>query len=174
LTGARVTQHRNKDEQGVGLIEVLVALLVLSIGFLVSANMQLRGMRANQDSYHNSQALMLANEMMDRMRNNRAGVSAGRYDNISTGTVTEPACVDTGCDEQGIAQLDRFEWSAQLQNLRGDAVFIPMLPYSADNSAATGAISAPDTNGAYTITMSWTRQSRDGEVAETLPVVFIP
>jgi len=59
-------------ERGVGLIEVLMALIVLSIGFLVSANMQLRGMRSNQETYNQSQAMMLANEIMDRMRNNRS------------------------------------------------------------------------------------------------------
>lgn len=161
-------------ERGVGLIEVLVALLVLSIGFLASANMQLRGMRSNQETYYYSQAIMLANDMMDRMRNNREGVQAGEYDGMTTGSVTLPACASSGCDAAGLADLDRFEWSANLQNLRGESTFIPLLPADGDGDFATGAISEPDANGVYTLTMSWTRQDGDTEVVETLPVRFVP
>lgn len=161
-------------QKGVGLIEVLVALVVLSLGFLVSANMQLRGMRSNQDSYHESQALMLANDMMDRMRNNRPGVIAGAYDGMETDVVTVPGCASAGCDSAGLALLDRYEWSAQLNNLDNDAAYIPMLPAARDQSPAKGTISQPDTDGAYALTMSWTRQSREGESEESLTVRFLP
>lgn len=166
--------NRRVCEHGVGLIEVLVALVVLSIGFLVSANMQLRGMRSNQDTYHYSQAMMLANDMMDRMRNNRAGVLAGEYNGMTTGEVTKPACASSGCNAEGLADLDRFEWSANLQKLRGETKFVPLLPPAADGEPATGAISAPDANGVYTLTMSWARQDGETEVVETLPMRFIP
>lgn len=165
---------RRLRERGIGLIEVMVALLVLSIGFLVSANMQLHGMRSNQETYHHSQAMLLANNMMDRMRNNRAGVRAGEYDDMSTGEVTKPDCANSGCDAAGLAELDRFEWSANLQKLRDEAHFIPLLPPAADGTAASGSISQPDANGIYTLTMSWTRRDGDTEIAEVLPVRFIP
>ncbi|MFK7993633.1 MAG: type IV pilus modification protein PilV [Granulosicoccus sp.] len=161
-------------ERGVGLIEVLVALLVLSLGFLISANMQLRGMRSNQDTYHHSQAMMLAHDMMDRMRNNRVGVLNGDYDAMVTGQVTKPTCASSGCDAAGLANLDRFEWSANLQSLRGESAFIPMLPASADGSAAVGSISNPDADGVYTLTMTWKRQDGDTEVDDTLSVKFFP
>lgn len=169
------TRKSAMHQEGVGLIEVLVALLVLSIGFLVSANMQLRGMRSNQESYYQSQALMLANEIMDRMRNNRAGVAAGKYKNMTTiGDFSEPDCASSGCDAAGLAELDRFEWSANLRNLRDESGFIPVLPPKADGTPASGAISGPAASGAYTITMSWARQDGESETVEPLVLKFIP
>jgi len=161
-------------ERGVGLIEVLVALLVLSLGFLVSANMQLRGMRTNQDTYHHAQAMMLITDMMDRMRNNRQGVIDGDYDNMQTGAVAKPGCADSGCDANGLADLDLFEWSANLQSLRNESAFVPMLPPDAGNQPAVGSISSPDADGIYTLTMSWKRQDGGEEIDETLSVKFVP
>lgn len=162
------------SQLGVGLIEVLIALIVLSIGFLVSANMQVRGMRSNQHAFHQSQALLLSGELMDRMRSNREGVAAGHYDNKTTGVLTSPTCVTNGCDAAGIASLDLFEVSASLQSLRGDSRFTPMLPAASDGAPATAAISAPDVDGIYTLTLAW-EQSTDGSLkAESLSVRFVP
>ncbi|MFK8081567.1 MAG: type IV pilus modification protein PilV [Granulosicoccus sp.] len=170
----RVSVNACNRERGVGLIEVLVALLVLSLGFLVSANMQLRGMRANQDTFHHAQALMLVNDMMDRMRNNRQGVIDGAYDGMQTDAVDKPGCASNGCDAQGLAELDRFEWSATLQSLRGETSFIPMLPADNNNQPAVGSISGPDADGIYTLSMDWKRQDGGNEVDETLSVKFVP
>lgn len=164
------TKHK-----GIGLIEVMVALLVLSMGFLVSANMQLRGIRSNQESYYQSQAMMLANDMMDRMRNNRAGVMAGEYNNLTTnGAVSKPDCADAGCSGTGLMQLDRFEWSANFRNLRGETVFVPRLPPAVDETAASGTISAIDANGIITITLRWMSQEGDTEAPQTLAMRFAP
>ena len=160
-------------ERGVGLIEVLVALIVMSLGLLVSVNMQLQSIRTNQDSYYQSQALMLANEMMDRMIGNPEGVADGKYDDEeTTAGATAPSCV-TGCSAAQLAQLDLFEWSAKLHDLRGESSFIPLLPPSANGTSASGKISK-DTAGVYTVTMFWKRMDGDTEVQETLPVKFMP
>ena len=157
-----------------GLIEVLVALIVLSIGFLVSANMQIRGMRSNQHAYHQSQAIMLLGEMMDRMRNNREATAAGVYDGRSTGTSTKPSCYSSGCNATEIADLDLFEWSANLQPLRGESDFVPMLPPAPDGSPAVGAISNPDVDGVYTLSLTWQQVEGGSTTAESVQLNFIP
>ncbi len=67
--------------RGFTLAEVLVALLVLSIGLLGAAGLQLASLRSSQDAYLRSQASILALDMIERMRANRdaalAGASAG-------------------------------------------------------------------------------------------------
>ena len=171
------TRHRSvpgRVQRGVGLIEVLVALIVLSIGFLVSANMQVRGMRSNQHAYHQSQATMLLGEMMDRMLNNRAATAAGNYDDRATGKSTKPTCYNSGCDTAGAADLDFFEWSANLQPLRGESNFIPMLPLAPDGSPAVGYISNPDANGVYTLSLSWQQVEGGSTTTETVELNFIP
>ncbi len=66
------------------LIEVLVTLVIISVGLLGVAALQITTVRNNQDAYVRSQAAMLAGDMLDRMRANRtdtAGNSkADRYE----------------------------------------------------------------------------------------------
>lgn len=170
----RIPKEGSRCERGVGFIEVLVALVVLSIGFLVSANMQALGLRSNQDAYFQSQAQMLLYDMMDRMRNNRTGLSQGDYDDKSTGTFTKPSCYSSGCGAADNATLDLFEWSANLQSLRDEENFKPVLPIANDGSAAYGTISDPDADGVYTLSMSW-QQLENGELTtKTVSVKFIP
>lgn len=68
---------------GMTLIEVLVTLVIISVGLLGVAALQITTVRNNQDAYVRSQAAMLASDMLDRMRANRtdtAGISkAQRY-----------------------------------------------------------------------------------------------
>ena len=174
MRSCRHASATSTHQTGIGLIEVLIALIVLSIGFLVSANMQLRGMKTNQETYFESQALMLANDMMDRMRSNRAGVLAGSYDDMTTGDVNKPSCASSGCDASGLAALDKYEWSAHLVNVDDDTDFIPVLPPGSDNVAAKGTVSSPDSDGVYTITLHWKSHENNSEVLKTFPVKFLP
>ena len=56
---------------GMTLIEVLVTLVIISVGLLGVAALQLTTVRNNYDSFVRSQAAMLASDMLDRMRANR-------------------------------------------------------------------------------------------------------
>jgi type IV pilus assembly protein PilV len=55
---------------GFSMLEMLVALLVLSIGLLGVATLQVRGQQFNQVGYLRTQATFLAYDIMDRMRIN--------------------------------------------------------------------------------------------------------
>ncbi len=54
--------------RGVTLIEILVAIVLLSIGLLGLAGLQLRGMQVNQGSALRTQAALMAEDLADRMR----------------------------------------------------------------------------------------------------------
>lgn len=73
-----------RHARGMTLIEVLVTLVIISVGLLGVAALQITTVRNNQDAYVRSQAAMLAGDMLDRMRANRtdtAGHSkADRYE----------------------------------------------------------------------------------------------
>jgi type IV pilus assembly protein PilV len=56
---------------GMTLIEVLVTLVIISVGLLGVAALQLSTVRNNYDAYIRSQAAVLASDMLDRMRANR-------------------------------------------------------------------------------------------------------
>lgn len=160
-------------QSGIGLIEVLVAMVVLSIGFLAAATMQVQGMRANQNAGQRAQALLLLGDMMDRMRGNPEGVLAGAYDGRSTGTAALPACVTASCTPAQLADVDLYEWSANFENLRGETNFIPLLPVDLGGNPAQGTITA-GAAGVYTLSLSWKGFWDGAAVDEDVSIQFIP
>ncbi len=61
------------------LIEVLVALIILSVGLLGLAALQTSGVKFSQDAYIRSQATTLAYDVIERMRINRDWALNGDY-----------------------------------------------------------------------------------------------
>lgn len=68
-----------KSMQGIALVEVLVTALVLGVGLMGMAGLQMKSLQYNQASYLRSQANLLAYDVMDRMRLNRERARAGDY-----------------------------------------------------------------------------------------------
>ena len=72
--------HSNaRHQRGVGMIEVLVTLLVLSIGLLGLAALQMRTLRNNQSSLERSMAVAETHAVADAMRADRANAVLGRF-----------------------------------------------------------------------------------------------
>ena len=75
-----------KQQRGIGLIEVLVALLVVSVGVLGVAGLQLTGLQNSAGSFNRAKALLLAENMATRMRGNPQAVEDGLFESFdSTG-----------------------------------------------------------------------------------------
>jgi type IV pilus assembly protein PilV len=77
-------------QAGFTLIEVLVALLVLSVGLLGLAALQQNAVRFNYDAHLASQATTLAYDIADRIRGNRQAALANAYDSVFA--AMPPAC----------------------------------------------------------------------------------
>ncbi len=60
-----------QNQQGFSLIEVMVTMLIVSIGLLGIAGIIMTSLKNSQSSYGRSQATLLANDIIDRMRANR-------------------------------------------------------------------------------------------------------
>jgi type IV pilus assembly protein PilV len=69
-------QLKIKGEAGVGLIEVLVSLLILSVGILGIVSLQTRALQLNQGVLYQSRANVLAYDILDRMRSNQSQVDS--------------------------------------------------------------------------------------------------
>jgi type IV pilus assembly protein PilV len=92
--------------RGFTLIESLVALLVLSIGLLGVAAMQLASLQANNGAFQRTQATFLAQDIADRMRANRTAAIAEDYDfALGDAAPVAPAT---------IAEQDIVAWKARL------------------------------------------------------------
>lgn len=69
-----------RQSRGFTLVEMLIALIVLSIGLLGVAALQISSLRSNGSAASRSQATLLAYEIVDRMRANQVAARAGAYD----------------------------------------------------------------------------------------------
>ncbi|MAR89503.1 MAG: type IV pilus modification protein PilV [Pseudomonadota bacterium] len=106
-----------KSQAGVGLIEVLISVLVLSIGVLGMVAMQTRALQFSQESIYTSQALMMAYDMADRMRANR-GFETEYMVNYGSAVSATNDCTSNTCTPQQMAKFDAALWkTAVAQNL---------------------------------------------------------
>lgn len=80
--------------KGVGLVEVLVALVLLSIAVLGFVALQVRAVAASNEASMNVQATNIAQDLAERMRMNRSGLA--EYKNIATPSTT---CASTFCTQ---------------------------------------------------------------------------
>ena len=78
-----------RKQTGASLVEVLVAVVLLTFGILGVAGLQLVGTKTNHGSYLRSQAVSLAYDVADRMRANAAGALANTY-NTAAATLYAP------------------------------------------------------------------------------------
>lgn len=82
-----------QTQSGFTLVEVLVAVVVLAVGLLGLAGLQVTSVRFNNSAYLRSQATNLAYDIADRIRANRsvALASPGAYDSVAIQS-PPPAC----------------------------------------------------------------------------------
>jgi len=156
-----------KKQSGVGLVEVLLAVVVLSLGFLAAAKMQIAGMRFSQNAYFLSQANFMVRDMTDRMRANNTGVQQGHYQDRYTAMATAAqACITNGtqCSPEQLANADLHAWSSYLHAPEGAVDFKPILP-SMDSIPARGEINYNEITNVYTIKVIW-GELHDGAAEE--------
>jgi len=101
-------------QYGFGLIESLVALVVISVGMIGIAALYGQGLRASTTALYRTQAVNLAADMADRIRvNRRGGASYG-------GGAAASGCGPGGgidCTPAQMAADDLFAWQAQVAAL---------------------------------------------------------
>lgn len=109
---ARARQQRSRRQRGVGLIEILVAVLVLSIGALGIALMQTRALASNNSSFTRSMAVVMSYSILEAMRADRTNAQAGAYN----GTVTANSCPT---DISTLAKYQLKQWCTYLGQTLG-------------------------------------------------------
>jgi len=98
-------------QRGVTLIEVMVTLLILSIGLLGMAALQVRLQQSEMEAYQRSQALLLLNDMANRISSNRNAAAS-----YVTGS-DAPVGVGSTCTTSTASRkdIDLGEWCETLQ-----------------------------------------------------------
>jgi len=160
------TQNLNRSTsvvvRGVGMVEVLVALVILSVGLLGTATMFVATMQAKTSALSRMHVVNLANDMADRIRANRTAGAAYAVADITALTV-DPAkgCVDvTGtpavsCSAADMAADDLFRWYSMVTGTLGAGV------------AGSITVDTATTPTTYTITFRW-QEPTTGPLTHTL------
>ena len=121
------------SQPGFSLIESLVALVVLSVGMVGIAALQVQGLGAGRTAQLRTLAVNLAADMADRIRANRNGLSA--YTGIGSGSDCDPGSAGgADCTPAAVAARDLAEWTQEvataLPNGEGAVSFDATMPPS--------------------------------------------
>ena len=99
------------SQRGIGLIEILVALLVLAIGILGFVALQYRAVEATSEATYRIQAMNIARDLAERIRVNRSALSTYQAQ-TSDATAQKQAgksCLTNACTATEWADFDVSE-----------------------------------------------------------------
>lgn len=112
--------RRNGRQTGSSMIEVMVALVVLAVGLLGLAMLQIKSTRINTESSQNTQATLLANDIIEKMRANpRGNYGVDPLPTVSLGCAAKAAGGSTFCTPDEQAQDDLYDWNLSLHRMLG-------------------------------------------------------
>jgi type IV pilus assembly protein PilV len=167
---------------GFSMIEVLVSLLIIVVGLLGLAGLQVRMQQAEFESYQRAQALLLVQDMVDRIHLHRVTSTCFAYTDTATGTpylgvsgTHTPACSASDGDNNARAIAAMGEWSDLLEGAaetKGSTSVGAIVGARGCVSYET-ATELPDSTGAaivgtgiYTVSVAW-----QGSIETTTPTV---
>ena len=147
--------------QGFSLVEVLIALIIMSVGMLGIAGLYVQSMQAGRTSMLRHHAVTLAGDIADRIR---ANPTAGAAYAAATGTNNNCVAPQTAtCSAAQMAANDIFIWQAQA------ASFLPVFADASSQVQIThNAATNPQT---YTIVVRWDEPTPDGQVPNYTVVI---
>ncbi len=116
----RTSQIIKPRQRGFTLLEILVTLVITALALLGIAGMQTFSLKMNKSGESRTYALMLANEIAERIEANNiaatepASVGGSAYESAASNTA--PACTTVPCDPSDLAAYDVNKWFNQISN----------------------------------------------------------
>ena len=100
-------------QAGFTLLEILVAVAILTIGLLGAAGLQAVALKNNNNAYYFTQAAQAGYDIIERVRANMAGKNS--YVGTSSSGTQNTSCLSTsGCNSAQMAKHDLYEWHIML------------------------------------------------------------
>lgn len=160
------THQTRLKPAGFAMLEVLIAILVVSFGLLGLAGLQAVGLRNNHSAYMRSISTQQAGDIADRMRANLAGVALGSYHTTTTAIPTpDPGCITVTCSPADMAKHDLIEWKTSLASLLPGGVGVVCRDGTPNDSDATPSNPKCDGSTAtsvYAIKIWWNDEKNPG------------
>lgn len=187
MPDCRVSSRR--EQSGFSLLEVLIAIIILSIGMLGAVGMQAAALQSNKEARNQATATTFARELAEKMRGNKSvaiqtttAANPYLFDVTLAGTSISPPtpnCFTAACSTpKDAATWDVADWQSRAQ----DALPSPRIKVCFDqdpfDSVGKPRWACTDDGDIAVLKMSWTRNSTAGtlEFAATtgVPVVVVP
>ncbi len=142
--------HMSAKRNGFSLIEVMVSLVILTVGLIGIFNLHIMSKQGSFESFQQTQASYYANDIVNRMRLNRSQLA--NYVGTYSGTPTAAALACEGANICSPAQLvdwDIYEWQSAFT---GEAEKVGTTNVGGLSDVTSCIELATDT---VTVTMSW-------------------
>ena len=161
----RFTCHRSAvaASQGFTLLEVLVTIVILAFGLLHLAGLQARVSIAEVEAYQRTQALLLVQEMIDRIESNASAIRTDIKNGTTINNYVQSNIGTSGtqnCAGLSGAALDRCEWANAIIGLSetSGGTNVGTL------TAGRGCVTKPIAGDAYTymVVVAWQGQIKTG------------
>jgi type IV pilus assembly protein PilV len=149
-------------QRGFTLIESLVTIIVLSIGVLALAILQLQTMVDSRTASMRNIATLMAYNLGDQMRSNEQAMTKGTFKNMTGTPAATATCYSTGCTPEEMANTSFAVWKSDLQELLPGAdavVCLDSTPDDANDSPANPQCDAQP-NAPYVIKIWWTEDKK--------------
>ena len=135
-------------QKGAGLIEILISLLVIATGILGLTGLQANSLASNRTAYYRTQATILAYDIIDKQRANKAEALGNNYVIGLNDTAATTTC-STSCTTADIAAMDLTQWQNSLST---------ELPNGSGSIAAIAEVT-----GAYEVTVQWALENQTAD-----------
>lgn len=144
------------------MVEILVTILLVSVGFLSIAALQTAAKKANFDALQRTTAVILAKDIVERMRANP--VVLMRYltpiEGVGGGTLTQPAQTCTSaskCNSGQLADYDMWLWEQDMDGASENRDINSVSTNTGGLVNPAACVIGPPTGaaGIYTITIVW-------------------
>lgn len=154
-------------QDGFTLIEVLVAVLIVAVGILGVAGMQVVSLQQNRNALLRDQALQSGNDILDRMRVNPLSDYAPV--DIDDAPASNANCLDNNCDRNEMAEFDIAQWKCGLNPIdpNGEVYAVCADFGITQSSLPEGKGSIVKVGNVHQITVEWVND-REGNVSQII------
>jgi type IV pilus assembly protein PilV len=140
-----------KKQRGMGMIEILMAVLITAIGLIGITGMQAVSLKNNLSALNRSNAIFLTGTMVDRIRANPNTDYVTALDEGPQIALDSCSTSADTCSKATLADVNLAQWKCSLGGYQDDTTCDGILPVMPD---AQGGI-AVDGAGDYVITIQW-------------------
>lgn len=192
------SRNRRQSLRGFTLVEVLVAIVILSIGILGAVGMQVSAIRMNKEVRFQAVVVTMAKELAEKMRGNKdlailttacatspCALNTNPYllnATLTTTNVTAPNgfnCATGSCTVAQMAEWDSYDWRLRMVNAVPSPRIVVCMDADPYDAGGIPKWACSNTGTVAVMKIAWNRANTLGEVdltstAGTLPMMVLP